>query len=101
MAISASLDCSIDLISHPDVCERFRASIAHEDGGFTCLAVGAGMTASSIRIDRPVEREELPGNVVDDRFRFYLDELDTLELRGVEGPPADLEQGLPFHGSRI
>src|SRR5919197_696318 len=59
------------------------------------------MGASSIWIDRPIEREELSGDVVDHRFRFDLDELDPSELRGVEGPPADLEQGLPFHWSRI
>ena len=59
------------------------------------------MAASAIWIDRPVERQVVAGDVIDDRLRFDLDELDAAELGCVEGPSADLEQGLALHPDMI
>ena len=50
------------------------------------------MTASSVRVDRVVERQTVSGDVVDDRFGLDLDERDAPELRGVEGPSPDFEE---------
>jgi hypothetical protein len=50
------------------------------------------MAASSVRIDRPVERQVVAGDVVDDRLGFRFDERDPAELRGVKGSAAELEE---------
>src|SRR5947209_17594442 len=55
------------------------------------------MAASPVGVDRPVEGQELPGDVVDDGLRLDLDELDPTELGRVEGPPSHLEQLVAFH----
>jgi hypothetical protein len=59
------------------------------------------MGASPVRIDRPLERQELAGDVVDDRLRLDLDELDAPKLRRVEGPPGHLEELVPLHRPSI
>ena len=59
-------------------------------------AVRAGMRASSIRVDRPVERQGAAGHAVDDRLRLGLDERDAPELRRVEGLPARSRRAGPW-----
>jgi len=60
-------------------------------------AVSARMRAASVGIDRPVEREVGPGDVIDDRLGLDLDELDAPEVRGIESAAAKLEQLLTLH----
>ena len=55
------------------------------------------MAASPVRVDRPLEWEEVSGDVVDDGLGLDLDELDAAELGRVERPAGHLEQLLAFH----
>jgi hypothetical protein len=57
------------------------------------------MRAPPIRVDGPVEGEEVAGDVVDDRLRLDLDELDAAKLRRVEGASTKLEETVALHGS--
>jgi hypothetical protein len=57
----------------------------------------ARMGTSPIRVDRPVERQVVAGDVVDDGLRLGLDELDPAELRRIEGPSPELEECLAGH----
>jgi hypothetical protein len=59
------------------------------------------VAASAVRIDCPVERQVVAGDLVDDRLRFRLDELDAAEVRRVEGAAAKLEERLVLHDSRL
>ena len=55
------------------------------------------MTAPPVRIDRPLERQVVAGDVIDYRFRLDLDELDAAKRGRVEGPPTKLEELVPTH----
>jgi hypothetical protein len=59
------------------------------------------MRASSIRIDRPVERKIGTRNVINDRLGFHLDELDPTEMRGIKGASAELEKTVVVHGHSL
>ena len=100
-AVPAPYDRSADRVSHLHVGDGFRAPVRRQDRGFGTDTVAAGMTATPIRVDRPVEREVVPGHVVDDRLALGLDELHPPELGRVEPSSRDLEQGLGGHPRTI
>src|SRR4051812_31413526 len=55
-AVEALARRPLDLVAGTDFLERLRAPVRHQDRGVTPYAVDTGMTASSIRVDRPLER---------------------------------------------
>src|SRR6185437_8434861 len=55
-AVGALADSAIDPIADLQVGQLLVASVGHEDAGFGTEAVGAGMTASPVGIDRPAKR---------------------------------------------
>ena len=59
------------------------------------------MTATSIRVQRPVEREVVARDLVEDGLRFGLYEFDAAEMRGVERPAPELEELARLHPGSI
>src|SRR5262245_4889019 len=88
----------VDALPDLDLRKLLRPSVSHQDRGVTGRAVHTRMGATSIRIDRPLEREEVARDAVDDRLRFDLDALDPTELWRVERSSRDLEELLAGHG---
>ena len=59
------------------------------------------MRTPPVHVDRPLEGQVITGDVVDDRLRLDLDELDALEMGRVEGAPTKLEELLSAHPGSI
>src|SRR5436309_1193018 len=90
-------DRPVDLVANSKGGQRSRSAVAKQNWRITKGTVGAGMTASPVRVDGPLEWEEVAGDVVDDGLGLDLDELDAAELGRVERPAGHLEQLLAFH----
>lgn len=88
---------SIYRVTYRDLFERFRTTVGHQHLCVSTHAISARMGASSVWVDRPVEGEEVAGDLVDDGFRFGLDELDAAEVRRVERPSPKLEDLVTAH----
>src|SRR5687768_14706096 len=58
---------------------------------------GAGMAAPPIWVDRPIERQVVARDAVDDRLRLDLDEFESAESRRVETGPGQFEELLFTH----
>jgi hypothetical protein len=84
-AIEAVTHCPVDSLARLEVRDGFMPSITQQDGCIAPDAVGAGVAASAVRVDRPPERH--PGglrNPVQDRFRADLVEPRLERLGRVE-----------------
>ncbi len=55
------------------------------------------MTAAPVGVDRVVERKRIAGDVIDDRSRLDLDELDAAERGSVESAATELEELVGAH----
>ncbi len=85
MAASRSVDRSDDGVADLQRVEAARPSVGHENRRVARHAVGAGMSASAIRVDRPAERHlRRLGHAVQGGLRLHLVEADVQRLRRVE-----------------
>ena len=85
-SVETAADGAVDRVADAYVRQGFGASIRHQGGRLTCLAVGTCMLATSVGVDRPAEGH--PGgrrDPVDDGLGLDLVEGHAAEARRVEG----------------
>ena len=85
-AIVAFADRAVDIIPDPDLGDRLRAAVCHQDRRLTADAINTRMLAAPVGVDGPAERHPgRLGDAVDHGLGLDLVEGHAPEARGVEG----------------